>query len=164
VSLDIGLSKGAHAGAKTHEWHAKLSHRELLGLSLPWFALNFQFAALLPVVIPAQILLFVAPGAAAIYSCGCYWSARWSIAVGGHTRDRPLHCWVVCGGGCQYGVRHGVPGVGARLRSSAPTWSSLRIHGIDDLTRHRREPGCRICATGEIQQWRPGCSRHCLGC
>ncbi|MGZ3582516.1 MAG: MFS transporter [Ktedonobacterales bacterium] len=64
MSIDVGLSEGANAGAKTHERHAKLSHRELLGLSLPWFALNFQFAALLPVVIPAQILLFVAPGAA----------------------------------------------------------------------------------------------------
>ncbi len=42
----------------------QLSRRELLGMSLPWFALNFQFAALLPVVIPAQILLFVAPGSA----------------------------------------------------------------------------------------------------
>lgn len=41
-----------------------LSRRELLGLSLPWFAFTFQFAALLPVVIPAQVLLFVAPGSA----------------------------------------------------------------------------------------------------
>lgn len=50
---------GASLPGKPH-----LSRRELLGLSLPWFALNFQFAALLPVVIPAQILLFVAPGSA----------------------------------------------------------------------------------------------------
>lgn len=64
MSIDIGLSTGANAGATTHERHVKLSRRELLGLSLPWFALNFQFAALLPVVIPAQILLFVARGAA----------------------------------------------------------------------------------------------------
>ena len=50
---------GASLPGKPH-----LSRRELLGLSLPWFGLNFQFAALLPVVIPAQILLFVAPGSA----------------------------------------------------------------------------------------------------
>ncbi|HEX5440892.1 MAG TPA: MFS transporter, partial [Ktedonobacterales bacterium] len=50
---------GADLPGKPH-----LSRRELLGLSLPWFGLNFQFAALLPVVIPAQILLFVAPGSA----------------------------------------------------------------------------------------------------
>lgn len=50
---------GASLPGKPH-----LSRRELLGLSLPWFALNFQFAALLPIVIPAQILLFVAPGSA----------------------------------------------------------------------------------------------------
>lgn len=33
-----------------------------LGLSFMWFALNFLFAGLLPLVIPAQILLFVSPG------------------------------------------------------------------------------------------------------
>ncbi|HLJ80845.1 MAG TPA: MFS transporter [Ktedonobacterales bacterium] len=40
------------------------SIRSHLGLSFMWFALNFLFAGLLPLVIPAQILLFVSPGAA----------------------------------------------------------------------------------------------------
>lgn len=61
MSIGIGLPK---VGLSTSERRATLSRRELLGLSLPWFALNFQFAALLPVVLPAQILLFVARGAA----------------------------------------------------------------------------------------------------
>ncbi len=42
---------------------APLTRRELLSLNILWFALNFVFAALLPVVIPAQILLYVSPGA-----------------------------------------------------------------------------------------------------
>jgi len=41
----------------------KLSIRQQVTLSLLWFSLNFQTAALLPVVIPAQLLLFIAPGA-----------------------------------------------------------------------------------------------------
>lgn len=43
---------------------APLSTRKQLALSFFWFALNFQSAALLPIVVPTQILLFVAPGVA----------------------------------------------------------------------------------------------------
>ena len=43
---------------------APLSTRRQLVLNLLWFGLNFQTAALLPVVVPAQVLLIVAPGTA----------------------------------------------------------------------------------------------------
>ena len=42
---------------------APLTTRRQVVLNLLWFGVNFQTAALLPVVVPAQILLIVAPGA-----------------------------------------------------------------------------------------------------
>src|SRR5512146_2193470 len=60
VSIDVDVPKPNVSAPE----RPKLSRREMVGLGLPWFALNFQFSALLPIVIPAQILLFVAPGSA----------------------------------------------------------------------------------------------------
>ncbi len=41
---------------------SRLSIRGQLVLNVLWFSINFQYAALLPVVIPTQILLFTASG------------------------------------------------------------------------------------------------------
>ena len=46
----------------------RLSIREQLVLNLLWFSINLQYAALLPVVIPTQILLFVPSGSGQVGS------------------------------------------------------------------------------------------------
>lgn len=59
----VSVNEGQSAGAASIQREGDaLSRRELLALSFLWFALSFHFAALLPIVIPAQILQFVTPG------------------------------------------------------------------------------------------------------
>jgi len=76
---------------------ARLSASEQVELNLLWFGLNLQSAALLPVVVPAQVAVLVAPGVAGAGSQA--WFVGWLLTVGavltvigqpvaGHISDR----------------------------------------------------------------------------
>lgn len=63
--IESSATESANPGTgerSSHYSSRRLSRRQLLGLSLPWFAPTFLFAALLPIIIPAQIALYIAPG------------------------------------------------------------------------------------------------------
>jgi MFS family permease len=61
-----GMARDEAAGVPSGDGRAPLGVREQVALSFFWFASNFQSSALLPIVIPAQVLLFIpgAPGSA----------------------------------------------------------------------------------------------------
>src|SRR5438270_11351316 len=58
----IQKKKAGHMDLHTSPKPRRLNVRQQLVLSVFWFSLNAQSAALLPIVIPLQILLFVPRG------------------------------------------------------------------------------------------------------
>jgi len=76
-----GASGPAAAPGERAEGRPRLSMRAQLALSVLWLSLNFQSAALLPIVLPVQIALFVAPGSVGNVEQATF--LAWITAVGG---------------------------------------------------------------------------------
>ena len=60
--MDVRHLQGESASTSGDDTLSALTTRQQLVMNVLWFAQNFQSAALLPIVIPVQIALWITPG------------------------------------------------------------------------------------------------------